>query len=102
MSASTRRRKIAAIAAGALVVGVGATYTLATWNDSEWVWGGANNTPGVGTGEFEVQQNATSPFSDTGADWADRETNPGGGLTFSAGALSLSPGDTIYLSLIHI
>ena len=76
--------------------GSGSDHTLATWNDSEWVWGGANNTPGVGTGEFEVQQNVTSPFSDTGADWADRETNPGGGLTFSAGALSLSPGDTVY------
>lgn len=89
-------RKIAAIAAGVLVVGVGATYTLASWNDSEWVWGGAGNTPGVGTETFEVLQNTTSAFDDGSANWANRETNPGGGLTFTAGALSLSPGDTIY------
>ncbi|WP_031289490.1 MULTISPECIES: hypothetical protein [Leucobacter] len=93
---SRRTRKIAAIAAGALVVGLGATYTLATWNDSEWVWGGADGVPGVGTDTFEVQQNTTSPFTDAPADWADRETNPGGGLTFTAGAISLSPGDTVY------
>lgn len=95
-SSSRRGRKIAAIAAGALVVGLGATYTLATWNDSEWVWGGADGGPGVGTGVFEVVQNTTAPFDDTAGGWADREANPGGELTFTAGALSLSPGDTVY------
>ncbi len=89
-------RKIAAIAAGALVVGIGATYTLASWNDSEWVWGGAGGVPGVGTSTFEVRQNTTSPFSDVEPSWANRETNSGGGLTFTAGAITLSPGDTIY------
>ncbi|WP_024356081.1 hypothetical protein [Leucobacter chironomi] len=89
-------RKIAAIAAGALVVGIGAPYTLATWNDSEWVWGGAGGVPGVGTGTFEVRQNTTSPFADVALNWVDRETNSGGGLTFTAGAISLSPGDTVY------
>ncbi|HZK06061.1 MAG TPA: SipW-dependent-type signal peptide-containing protein [Actinomycetaceae bacterium] len=93
---SQKTRKIAAIAAGALVIGVGATYTLASWNDSEWVWGGAGNTPGVGTDSFEVLQNTTSVFDDDTANWANRETNPGGGLTFTASAISLSPGDTIY------
>ena len=87
-------RKTAALTAGALVVGLGATYTLASWNDSEWVWGGANTTPGVGTDVFEVQQNASSPFTE--GTFADFENNPGNGLSFSAGALSLSPGDTTY------
>lgn len=93
---SRMTRKIAAIATGVLVVGVGASYTLATWNDSEWVWGGASNQPGVGTDIFEVNQNTTSPFTDDTANWTNRETNPGGELTFTTGALHLSPGDTIY------
>jgi predicted ribosomally synthesized peptide with SipW-like signal peptide len=95
-SSSRRNRKIAAIAAGALVVGLGATYTLATWTDSEWAWGGANGDPGIGTGTFEVVQNATSPFDDAAANWADHETAPGDELTFTVGALALSPGDTVY------
>lgn len=90
--ASRRTRKIAAIAAGILVVGVGATYTLASWTDSEWVWGGASgvNEPGVGTGYFEVEQ------STDGTTWSDQESNPGGALNFTAAALALSPGDAVY------
>lgn len=87
-------RKIAAIAAGALVVGLGATYTLATWNDSEWVWGGADGAAGVGTSEFEVQQNTDPAVAEEF--WTDAESNPGGEFTFTAGALALTPGDIIY------
>lgn len=93
---SRKSRKLAAVAAGALVVGLGATYTLATWNDSEWVWGGADGAPGVGTDTFEVVQNTTVPFSNDGTNWVNEEENPGGELTFTTGALNLSPGDTIY------
>lgn len=95
-NSSRTKRKIAAIAAGALVVGLGATYTLASWNDSEWVWGGVDGTddPGVGTSDFNVQQNTTTPYDTAG--WTDEASNPGGALTFTAGALSLTPGDTIY------
>jgi len=93
---STKTRKIAAISAGALVVGIGLTYTLASWNDSEWVWGGADGLPGIGTETFNVQQNTTSPFDIADANWVDRETNPGDELTFSTGALALTPGDTVY------
>ncbi|MBL3699094.1 acyl-CoA dehydrogenase [Leucobacter luti] len=82
------------MAAGILVVGVGATYTLASWNDAEWVWGGADGDPNVGTSSFNVQQNASAPFTTTG--WGDFETNPGDELTFTAGSLTLTPGDTIY------
>jgi predicted ribosomally synthesized peptide with SipW-like signal peptide len=98
---SSKRQKTMAILAGGLVLGIGATVTLAVWNDSEWVVGGIDangdgtpDTPGVGTSIFEVQQNVSSPFS--GAAWADRESEPGGALTFTAGALSLTPGDSIY------
>ncbi len=94
-SSSGKTRKIAAIAAGLLVVGVGATYTLASWNDSEWVWGGASGDPGIGTSTFKVQQDASSPFTAPGT-WADFATNPGDELTFSTGALALSPGATVY------
>lgn len=93
---SRRNRKLAAIGAAVLVVGVGATYTLATWNDSEWVWGGANGDPALGTSSFEVQQNTTAPYADSAASWVDEEENPGGSLTFSPGALALTPGDTVF------
>lgn len=93
---SRRNRKVAAIAAAAIVVGVGATYTLASWNDSEWVWGGADGDPGLGTSSFEVQQNTTAPYGDDAASWVDEEENSGGSLTFSPGALALTPGDTVF------
>ncbi|GAB3596298.1 SipW-dependent-type signal peptide-containing protein [Microbacterium tumbae] len=89
-----RKRKIAAVAVGLLVVGVGATYTLASWNDSEWVWGGVDGDPGLGTSAFEVLQN-TDPDVDEAA-WVNEEANPGGELLFSPGALALTPGDTVY------
>lgn len=85
-------RKIAAIAVGALVLGVGATYTLASWTDSEWVWGGATGgAPGIGTQMLEVEQS-----TDGGGNWNDEENNPGGALNFTAAALELTPGDTVY------
>jgi len=90
-----KSRKVAAISAGIVVIGLGATYTLATWNDSEWVWGGADGDPGVGTSSFNVQQDASSPYVDPGT-FGDFETNPGDELMFSAGALELSPGDSVY------
>lgn len=91
-----KTRKLAAIGVGALVIGVGATYTLASWNDSEWVNGGLNGAVGMGTSEFEVQQNAAAPYADALANWGDHETNPGNKLTFTAGALALTPGDTVF------
>lgn len=91
---STKTRKIAAISAGALVVGLGAAYTLASWTDSEWVWGGADNAPNIGTSMFNVQQNTTRDLDV--AEWTDEQENPGGELLFTAGSLSLVPNDTIY------
>ena len=71
-------------------MGLGATYTLASWTDSEWVWGGASgNTPGVGTSTFDVEQ-----FTE--GTWHDDESNPGGALDFTTAALALAPDDTVY------
>lgn len=89
-----KQTKVMAILAGGLVIGVGGAFTLASWTDSEWVFAG-NGTggPGVGTSTFEVQQDASNPGPGT---FADFEANPGDSLSFGAGALSLSPGDTVY------
>lgn len=93
---STRKRKVAAIAAGALVIGVGAAYTLATWNDSEWVFGEAT------TSSFNVEQNVTNAFINEPAEesdpavWTSEEANPGGILVFGNDALAVVPGEPIY------
>ena len=83
-----------ALLAGGIVLGVGATATLASWTDSEWVFAGTGTGgPGVGTSVFEVQQDASNPATGT---FDDFETNPGDALSFGVGALALSPGQTVY------
>lgn len=90
---ASRRTKVAAlVAGGALVVG-GVGYTLASWTDTEWVFGGnGNGGPGVGTSTFEVEQNVTG----LPAGWTQAETDPGQEMTFTADAIALSPGDATY------
>jgi len=92
----SRRTKTMAFLSGGLVLGIGVTATLAAWTDSEWVFGGNGNGsgPGLGTARFEVEQNVSSPYDATA--FAQSETNPGRDLTFSPGALALSPGTTVY------
>jgi predicted ribosomally synthesized peptide with SipW-like signal peptide len=99
--AVTKRQKTMAILAAGLVLGLGATMTLAVWNDTEWVTGGVDSDgdgitdiPGIGTSTFEVGQNTTVPY--TAAGWVDREVAPGGALDFSIDALSLAPGGVVY------
>ncbi|WP_231916079.1 SipW-dependent-type signal peptide-containing protein [Microbacterium karelineae] len=48
-STTVRRRKVLAILAGGLVVGIGAAYTLANWNDSEFA------TAGFAAGSFNLE-----------------------------------------------
>ena len=92
---SSRRRKFFALAAGGALVVTGVGYTLASWTDTEWVFGGAGDgTPALGTSRFEVEQNVTAPFDPAG--FVQRETNPGQPLGFDLGALALSPGDAVY------
>lgn len=90
------RRKVMAIAAGGLVLGVGASVTLAAWTDTEWVFGG-NGTGGlgIGTSTFEVEQATDEEF----AEFENLENNPGGEIVFTPDALDLTPGDVVYASV---
>ncbi|MET4639315.1 SipW-dependent-type signal peptide-containing protein [Mycetocola sp. 2940] len=100
-TASTRKRKIFALASAGIVLGIGATATLAAWNDNEWVVGGLDGGgDGIGTSRFNVQQNTLLPTADVTdfvAAWDDHETQSDAGvLLFSLGALALTPGTTVY------
>lgn len=92
----TQRTKTMAFLSGGLVLGLGITATLAAWTDTEWVFGGNadGSGPGVGTGTFEVEQNVSVPFDP--AAFGQFETNPGQDLAFAPGALTLSPGTSVY------
>jgi predicted ribosomally synthesized peptide with SipW-like signal peptide len=84
------RGKVLALLSGGLILGLGATATLASWNDSEWVNGGVDaTTSGVVLSTFQVQQNR-------GSGWGDFAAAPGGSLTFTAPTTGLTPGDAAY------
>ena len=82
-----RRRvsgRVRALLAGGLVLGVGATVTLAAWNDSEFA------TASFQAGTFNLQG------STDGTAFADHASAPGAALGFSVNASALSPGDVVY------
>lgn len=92
-----RRAVLLAVVSGGAVIALGATATLASWSDQEWVYAGDGlGGPGVATKVFEVQQNVSAPYANTAGNWVDRESNPGSSLTFGPGALALTPGDSVY------
>lgn len=78
-------RKVAAILAGGLVLGIGTMATLASWNDSEYA------TASFTSGTFKLQGSADG---ETFADHAD----PGAAasLSFTAPFDNLTPTDTVY------
>jgi len=76
--------RVRALLAGGLVLGVGATVTLAAWNDSEFV------TATFQAGTFNLQG------STDGTTFADHATAPGAALGLSVNASALSPGDVAY------
>lgn len=88
--------RVKALLAGGLVLGVGGAVTLAAWTDTEWVWGGGGaqgSGDPIGTDSFEIWQ---STAADNGV-FYDRETNATAGkVEFGLGAISLTPGETIY------
>ena len=87
------RGRVFALLSGGLVLGLGATATLASWSDNEWVFGGVDGAlPGIGTSTFEVEQSRT--LANTA--WDQFETAPGGLLQLDSKALSLTPGDATY------
>lgn len=104
VSNHSSKKKVVALSAAGLVLVAGATVTsLAAWTDTEWIFGGAGpGDAGVGTSEFEVQQNVTldrpAPVTpeENAANWVDRETSPGQQIEFGVDANSLTPGDTVY------
>jgi predicted ribosomally synthesized peptide with SipW-like signal peptide len=96
LRAASTRKKIFAILAAGLVVGVGGTMTLASWTDTEWAYGGNGaGGPGVGTSTFQIDQDASNPFVAPG-NFTDHPTDPGDSLSFGVGALALTPGDTVF------
>lgn len=83
---STRRtkRKILAILAGGLVLGIGAAVTLATWNDSEFATGTFT------AGSFNLQGSVDgTTFSD------HPSAGSAAALTFSTGFNTMSPNDVV-------
>lgn len=81
----TRRgRKVKAVLAGGIVLGLGAAVTLAVWTDNEFVNGV------FATGEFVFDG------STDGAAFADHATSPGAPLAFElATAQAMTPGDSV-------
>lgn len=81
---STRARKVRALLAGGLVLGVGAAITLAAWNDSEYA-----------TGTFEAGDFNLEGSTD-GTDYAEHASaGAAAPLAFSVDASNLSPGDSV-------
>lgn len=82
-----RGRKRKALLAGGVVLGLGATMTLAAWTDDVWVSGAFS------AGNFNVQGN-------TGVGgWQDYNTSPGGGLVFSVAPTAMTPSDVVFAPL---
>lgn len=86
---SNRKRKIRALLAGGLVLGVGAAITLAAWTDN--VFGNSDFATG------DEAWNIEADFTPTGAGtWVEANVTPGDPFTFPATRLDLTPGDTVY------
>jgi predicted ribosomally synthesized peptide with SipW-like signal peptide len=80
-----RRRKVAAVLAGGLVVGIGTMATLASWNDTEFASG--SFTAGKFNLQGSIDQAAFTEHPATGAASA---------LVFTAPVTALTPGDIVY------
>lgn len=81
-----RRRRVHAVLAAGLVLGIGTAVTLAAWTDTE------NATGSFGASVFDTEsQSAGSPT------YASNTTSPGATLSFNATAMS--PGTSFYAFL---
>lgn len=91
MATKNTQRKVLAVLAGGLVLGVGAAVTLAAWNDSEFATGtftaGSFNIEGSTTG-------ATTGYAEHNVDDGDAAAT----LTFELAdvAASMAPDDVVY------
>ncbi|MBM7469575.1 putative ribosomally synthesized peptide with SipW-like signal peptide [Microbacterium keratanolyticum] len=90
MSKNNNRRKVLAVLAGGLVLGVGAAVTLAAWNDSEFATGTFT------AGSFDLEGSITS--GTTGfANHNTAGTAQALSFTLPAGVVNnMSPGQTVY------
>lgn len=85
-TAPNRARKIRALLAGGLVLGVGAAVTLAAWTDEEWAIGN------FGAGNFNIQGSTTGEE----ADFTDHPSQgEAAELDFQIAGDNLSPTDTV-------
>lgn len=73
--------------AGALVLGVGGSVTLASWTDTE------NASGSFTASRFSLESTVSSPYSAAGP-WTVNETAPGATLAFNAAGMY--PGNTVY------
>lgn len=81
----TRRwRRVRALLTGGLVLGIGATMTMAGWTDNEYATGSFT------TSVFDVQGS-----TDGGTTWADHVT-AGASATMTFGGVTMSPGSVQY------
>lgn len=86
---SNRKRKIRALLAGGLVLGVGAAITLAAWTDN--VFGNSDFATG------DAAWNIQASFSTTDTpNWVEADVSPGEPFGFPVGRLNLTPGETVY------
>ena len=87
MATKATKRKILAILAGGLVLGVGTAVTLAAWNDSEFATGTFT------AGSFNLEGSTTS----ASAGYAEHDT-PGtaAAISFTAPFDNLAPDDVVY------
>lgn len=79
-----RRRMVAAVLAGGVVLGIGTAVTLAVWNDSEFASGTFSS------GQFDLEG------STDGTGFSSSPAAPGKTLTFELDADMLSPGAVVY------
>lgn len=79
--------RLRALLAGGLVLGVGATMTLAAWNDSEF-----------STGTFSASSFALQSSTDSGGAWQEHGTSATA-ATMSFDATGMSPGSLNYASI---
>ncbi|SNS68325.1 SipW-dependent-type signal peptide-containing protein [Rhodococcoides kyotonense] len=86
---STRKRKIRALLAGGLVLGVGAAITLAAWTDN--VFGNSDFATGDDTWNIQASFSGTATPT-----WVESDVSPGQTFGFPAPRLNLTPSDTVY------
>lgn len=79
--------RIRALLAGALVLGVGSSLTVASWTDSDFASGS------FGASVFQTESNVTKPYDASGT-WSTNDVSPGATLVFNAEAMS--PGTVFY------